>query len=419
VTSFYLIAAALVLVALVVLLTPLLRHAVTTAPNLRATNLQILREQRAELDAELAAGSLTAEQHATACSELERRVLEEVAAADLPATPHGTGKASAVVLALAIPLLAGGMYATLGQPMAVDPLLSQPPSQATAADVEVLVERLAQRMKKQPDDPAGWALLGRTYAMLERFEPARDAYQRALALEPKNASLLADYADALAMTQGRKLAGEPERRVLEALEIDPQHLKALALAGSAAMERGDAKAAVTYWTRARDVAPPDSPFAEGVTASLREARAAAGLPAEAAPAPVATAPQAAPAAGPPGQPPAASGAKLTVQVTLAPDLAARVRPDDTLFVFARAAEGPRMPLAISRRRADELPLTVTLDDSMAMQPQLKLSAFDRVVVGARISRSGNAIPQSGDLEGQTAPIAPGGSTAIQIERQRP
>jgi cytochrome c-type biogenesis protein CcmH len=108
-----------------------------------------------------------------------------------------------------------------------------------------------------------------------------------------------------------------------------------------------------------------------------------------------------------------------VQVTLAPDLAAHVQPGDTLFVFARAAEGPRMPLAISRRRADELPLTVTLDDSMAMQPQLKLSAFDRVVVGARISRSGNAIPQTGDLEGQTAPIAPSGSTAIQIERQRP
>ena len=186
------------------------------------------------------------------------------------------------------------------------------------------------------------------------------------------------------------------------------------------MERGDAKAAVTYWTRARDVAPPDSPFAEGVTASLREARAAAGLPAEAAPAPVATAPQPAPPAVPPGQPSASNGAKLTVQVTLAPDLAARVRPDDTLFVFARAAEGPRMPLAIQRGGVGSFPVAFTLDDSMAMTPDLKLSAFDRVVIGARISRSGNATPQPGDLEGQSAPLQPGRAAVdVVIDQVRP
>jgi cytochrome c-type biogenesis protein CcmH len=408
VTSFYLIAAALVVVAVVALLRPLMRRAGGSSPDVGATNLQILREQRAELDAELAGGSLSAEQHAMACAELERRVLEEAGATVEPAAAATAGTASAVSLALAIPLLAGGLYLALGNPMALDPVLRKPAEQATAADVEVLVERLAQRMQKQPDDPAGWALLARTYAALQRFEPARDAYKRALALDPKNAGLLADYADALAMTLGRKLAGEPEQRVLEALAIDPNHLKALALAGSAAMERGDMKAAVGFWTRARDVAPPDSPFLEGVNASLREARAAAGLPPE-----TTAVARAAPA------PAAATGAKLSVQVSLAPGLASRVQPGDTLFVFARAAEGPRMPLAIARHRADELPLTVTLDDAMAMRPELKLSSFDRVVVGARISRSGNAAPQSGDLEGQSAAVPPSGSTAVTIDQTRP
>ena len=407
-TAFYLIAAALVLAAVVAMLRPLMRRHGGPAPDVGAANLQILREQRAELDAELAGGSLSAEQHASACDELERRVLDEASAAEQPAAARDAGILSAVALALAIPLLAGGLYVALGTPMALDPILSKPVEQATAEDIDVLVERLAKRMNEQPNDPAGWALLGRTYAAMQRFEPARDAYKRALALEPKNASLLADYADALAMTQGRRLAGEPEQRVMEALAVDPQHLKALALAGSAAMERGDPKAAVGFWTRARDAAPPDSPFVDGLAASLREARAAAGLPVEVG--------QAAPAPQPAAAP---SGARLSVDVSLAPALAAQVQPGDTLFVFARAAEGPRMPLAIARRRADELPLTLTLDDSMAMQPQLKLSAFERVVVGARISRSGNATPQSGDLEGQSAPVAPSGRTAVTIEAARP
>jgi cytochrome c-type biogenesis protein CcmH len=214
--------------------------------------------------------------------------------------------------------------------------------------------------------------------------------------------LLADYADALAMAQGRRLQGEPERLVLRALEIEPDHLKALLLAGAAAMERGDHAAAVERWSRAKQVAPPDSPLASGLDEGLRQARAAAGLPAD-------DAASAAQGAGVPA-------ASLQVRVTLAPALAARVQPDNTVFVFARAAEGPRAPLAIARLRAAELPATVTLDDTTAMSPQMRLSSFSLVVVEARVSRSGEATPQPGDLEGRTdAAVAPGPAVTVGVE----
>jgi cytochrome c-type biogenesis protein CcmH len=408
-TLFWILAAALVVAVLLALLRPLLRGA-STGPgaDAAASNVRILREQLAELDAELAAGTLAADQHAAARGELERRVLEEAGTTEVSVRAR-PGRASALALAVAVPALATALYLQLGNRAAFDPILAKPASQATAADIEVLVERLAQRMQAQPGDPEGWALLGRTYAALQRFEPARDAYAKAVALLPDNPHLLADYADALAMTQGRTLAGEPERLILKALQLDPNHLKALALAGSAAMERGDAKAAVGYWSRIKQVAPPDSPFVAGLAESLNEARAAAGLPPE--PAVAAAAPT----------PPAAAGASsVRVRVSLAPALASQLQPGDTLFVFARAAEGPRMPLAIARRSAQELPLELTLDDAMAMSPQLKLSAFDRIVIGARVSRSGNAMPQSGDLEGQSAPLVPGSEpVGIVIDTARP
>ncbi len=405
-TLFWTLAAALVVAALAALVRPLLRGAAApTGDATRASNVRILREQLAELDAELAAGTLAPDQHAAARAELERRALEETREAEVTVSASA-GRGSALTLAVLLPALAVMLYLALGNRMAFDPVLAKAPSEATPADVEQLVERLAERMREQPGDPEGWALLGRSYASMGRFEPARDAYAKAVELLPDNPWLLADYADAMAMTQGRTLVGEPERLVLRALEIDPDHLKALALAGSAAMERGDFAGAVKHWTHVKQVAPPDSPFSTGLDESLREARVAAGLPPEDA-APVAAAPLA-----------AAPG--LRVRVTLDPALAARVRADDTLFVYARAAEGPRMPLAIARLRAADLPAEVSLDDSMAMTPQMRLSAFDRVVVGARISRSGDATPQPGDLEGLSDAVAPSGAdVAVTIEQIRP
>ncbi|HMM86596.1 c-type cytochrome biogenesis protein CcmI [Azohydromonas sp.] len=420
-TLFWIAAATLVVASLAALARPLLRGAHPHAGDAtQASNVRILREQLAELDAELAAGALAADQHAAARAEIERRVLEETRDAEV-ALAARPGRGAALTLAVVLPLAAVLLYLALGNRTALDPVLARAPSQATPQDVEVLVERLAQRMREQPGDADGWVLLGRSYAAMGRFEPARDAYAQAVALSPDDASLLADYADALAMTQERGLLGEPERLVQRALRADPDHVKALALAGTAALQRGDAAAAVRHWERAKSLAPPDSPFASGLEEGLRQARAAAAPASQAGAAESmgggagrapGTASAAAEAAG------REAGAGLRVRVALAGDLAGRARPQDTVFVFARPVEGPRMPLAVARLRVADLPAELTLDDSSAMSPQMRLSAFERVVVVARVSRSGDVEPQPGDLEGQSGAVASRGAVALAIDRER-
>lgn len=419
---FWILAAALVVVVLGVLVRTLMKPATAAADETARSNVRILRDELAELDAELAAGTLTADQHADARAELERRVLEESRSVDAATVSRG-GRASALVLAVALPAAAVLLYAQLGDRRALDPVMAQPPSHAGMADIETLVQRLAERMRADPSDPQGWMLLGRAYAGLQRYELARDALAEAVKRTTPDAQLLADYADVMAMAQGRSLVGEPEKLVQQALALEPGHLKALALAGSAAFERGDARAAVDHWTKARSLAPPDSPFATGLDGSIAEARQAAGMPPEATTAGGPAMPAVPPAPATAGTAPAttadATAASLRVTVTVDPSLTSRLQPGDTLFVFARAAEGPRMPLAIARLPAQAGPVQVTLDDSQAMAPTMRLSMHPRVVVGARVSRSGNAMPQPGDLEGQSAPMANAGEVAIRIDRALP
>jgi cytochrome c-type biogenesis protein CcmH len=205
------------------------------------------------------------------------------------------------------------------------------------------------------------------------------------------------------MRNGRKISGRPLELVQEALRLEPNQPKALAMAGTEAFDRNDFRLAVEYWEKLRAVVPADSELGQNIESSIAEARARGGLGAGAPAA--ASAPQA-PATPPPATPaaPAATTA-ATVQgtVRLAPALAARAAPTDTVFVFARASEGPRVPLAVLRLQAKDLPAKFVLDDSLAMAPQFRLSAFKSVLVGARVSKSGGATASAGDLEGQ--PVA--------------
>ena len=262
-----------------------------------------------------------------------------------------------------------------------------------------LEERLQTSSGNGLNELKGWTMLGRSYAAMQRFGDADRAYRRALALEPEDAQLLADRADVLAMAQGQRLAGEPAQLVAKALSIDPSNLKALALAGSGAFERKDYAAARRYWQQARALAPDGSDLSTGLERSLDDARIAAGeAPARAPDAAIASASASASTAA------SAVAAHVSGRVALAPSLLGKAAPTDTVFVFARAAQGPRMPLAIVRRAVADLPFDFTLDDTQAMSPQMKLSGFDRVVVGARVSRSGSAMPQAGDLHGESAAV---------------
>ena len=221
-------------------------------------------------------------------------------------------------------------------------------------------------------------------------------------LRPDDANLIADYADALAMASGRSLDGEPARLVERALKIDPDNLKALSLGGTVAFNSGNYPRAIALWERMAGLAGPGE-GAQQIQAGIDEARRrmAVGPPASS------PAPPAAATAGGAGA--ASQAATLRGTVSLDPALAARARADDTLFVFARAAEGPRMPLAILRKQVRDLPFEFVLDDSSAMSPAVRLSSSRSVVVGARISRAGDAMPQPGDLQGASAAVAPGTS----------
>jgi cytochrome c-type biogenesis protein CcmH len=311
------------------------------------------------------------------------------------------------------------------------------PQGVSMEQVSEMATRLATRLKDQPQDPQGWAMLGRTYAVLGRNDEAVKAYESAIQQHGDDAVLIADYADALAVKNNRTLAGEPMKWVRRALELDPKNVKALALAGTDAFDRKDFAGAVRYWEELLKVAPAEGNFIQQVQASVAEARQLGGLPS------VNTAPAGAPkggaapgavgantvaAAGPANAavpansqaaaPGAAANATVSGTVSLSPSLAAQAGPDDVVFIFARAAEGSRMPLAVLRKRVRDLPASFTLDDSLAMSPAAKLSGAPRVIVGARVSKSGNATPSPGDLTGQVGPVSLGsGALVVEIREQ--
>lgn len=301
---------------------------------------------------------------------------------------------SACVLGLAI---AG--YAWKGSPR----LKPAPTAAAAAPDaeeqsarlqIEAMVDKLAQRLKDKPDDATGWLMLGRSYSVLGRVDDALPAYAKAVALRGNDATALADYADALATKNGGQATPESDAIVARALAAEPTHLKALALAGTSAFERADYAAAVRHWEKMAQGLPPDSPDAPRLQASLTEARKRGGLAAPTVSAAASSAP---------------ANASVSGTVTLSPALVGKASPTDTVFIFARAAQGPRMPLAVFRAQVKDLPINYKLDDSMAMAPNARISGAAQVIVGARISKSGNAIPQPGDLAGESAPVAPGAS----------
>lgn len=395
---FWSIGGALAVAALLFVLRPLLAQRSVHVVSRRTANIAIYRDQLRELDADLAAGKLAAPEHEKARAELEARLLEDVEAQNEPLAPPRGGKVAAAIVGIGVPLAALAVYLAVGMPDALSPRTAQAP--VGAHEFEGMVAKLAARLRENPEDAEGWAMLGRSYAVLGRFPEAVDAYAEGARRAPRNAQLLADFADALAMASGRNLQGEPEKLILRALEIDPNNLKALALAGTVAFERKDFKTAADYWRRMLPLVPPDSNDARAIRANVAEAmQLAGGEPAR----PKAATPR---AAAPP-----AAGLRGTVR--LSPKLKEKLNPQDTLFIYARAAEGPPMPLAILRRKASELPLEFALDDSMAMAPGAELSSFPRIVVTARVSRSGQAKPQAGDLQGASAPV-PSDASGVEV-----
>jgi cytochrome c-type biogenesis protein CcmH len=422
--TFWFIAWAMTLLVLGLLLWPLLKRQESSKKGEGEKALSVYRQQFAELEQDLKNALLTDEQYQQSKRELERRLLEETGPAE--ATPPAgvwpvNSRAVVVVLAVIIPTISGLLYWTLGNPEAITlSSASSPAAQGgsdnahrTSEGLDALSERLKKKLEQNPNDGVGWALLARSYVEIGRHADAVPIYEKAMKLIPDDPQLLVDYADALGVLHGRKLAGKPELLIQQALKIDPNHVKALMLAGTLAFDRKDFGQAAQHWERASANLPTE---AEGevrqeLLSGIAEAKGLAGVK----PVMVKAVGLAAPSTKSGGQATAISGT-----VSLAPGLAGKSGPTDTLFVFAREMNGPPMPVSIVRATNNELPFTFQLDDLTSPMPSRKLSDVGTVVIVARLSKSGQAMPQNGDLEGMSQPVKPGAKQiAVVIDRERP
>lgn len=400
--TFLMVGGLMVLVTMGLLLLPLLRKArARKNRDSAALSVEVLRDQLRDLETEKRAGRLDEAVYGQEKADLERRVIEDGATANSSAAAAAEGRRPWLIAipVVAIPLLAIGLYWVTGTP---DAVTGKPQVAATAGanhavtpeQIQAMVAKLAQRLQDNPNDGEGWLMLARSYSALGRFPESAAAFGRASGLLPLNANILADYADTLAMAQGKKLQGDPEKIIAQALSVDPRNVKALALAGSAAFEQQDYARAIAEWKKILEIVPPESNVARSIGNSIADAQSKSGG--------VAAAPSA-------PQTPPAGGAKAEVAgvVSVAPALKDKVAAGDTLFIFARALDGSRVPLAMLRKTAGELPVSFTLNDAMAMAPGAKLSAHRRVMIGARISKGGDAIAKPGDLEGFSPEVALG------------
>ncbi|HQZ02937.1 MAG TPA: c-type cytochrome biogenesis protein CcmI [Thauera sp.] len=365
-------------------------------------SLAVLREHVAELDAELAAGRIDAASHARNREELERRALEEGAAAAERAHTADVrpDRRWAFGLALTVPALAISGYLVFGTPAGLDPANVAGQQGFSPEEIADMVGTLEARLQQEPDNVEGWMMLARSYLVLQDYPKAAATYERLAKLAPDEPDIFADWADVVAAIRGT-VVGEAETLVQKALAIAPDHPKALALAGTAAYQRDDFAAAAGYWEKILARIPPGEEIAQGIRASVNDARAKAGM----APLDEAVAS-------------AASARALSVsgRLEVDPALAGQLSPDDPVFVFARGpAGGP--PLAALRFKAGELPVEFTFDGATLMMGDGPLP--ERVIIGARVSKGGDATARSGDLEGIGAPVAIDATgVSVRVDRVR-
>lgn len=428
-TSFWVVAGIFIVAALMFVLPTLLRNRQEKTELLEreAANIAIYRDQLAELDNDLRNDILSQEQYDKSKQELHKRMLQDLAISSQKTSTSsmvkGRGIVTTIVIILTVPLAAVSLYMVVGDSRGLLPqsqlasatqfhseeMTGMPPGHS---EIKSMVDSLVARLKENPDDIEGWVMLGRTYAIMGRFEEATMTYAKLNEMIPDSAQLLSDYADVLAMTNNGSLIGKPAELIKQALEIDPDYPKALALAGTAEFEQEKFEQAISYWEKLLNVIPSDSQLAKSVGDSIAQAKSLAGKGGNSDPtiqlaqnSSISTDSHAETRKQPTAtKSDEARSTNITGTVSLSPSLSSKVSPNDTLFVYARAKTGPKMPLAILKLTAKDLPAAFSLDDDMAMTPTMKMSSFPEVVISARITKTGQAIPASGDLEGYSQPV---------------
>ncbi|HEC29467.1 MAG TPA: c-type cytochrome biogenesis protein CcmI [Gammaproteobacteria bacterium] len=412
-TSFAILAAIMLLAALFTVIRPLLRKPEAEQVHISQVNLDIYNQRLTELDTDLNDNQISREEYSIAQQDLEKQLI-----LDVPDNKSETilnnqrSTASLLTVALLIPALSVGLYLYLGSPEALN--FKGPAPQSNAAhgkpakpgqaiqSLEEMVTKLEQRLEQEPDNAQGWYLLARSYMQTRQFTKAENAYQQLARLADNDPDVWADYADIAAVNQKGSLQGRPYKFIKRALSLQPRHPKALWLAGTYHYQKKEYSTAIRFWKILLKLVPQESKDYKMIGNNIADAQKRLGIQ------PQSTNKQ------PEKRQPAATAVIIKGRVQLDKGIAGKAGPTDTVFVYARAARGPRMPLAVVRKQVKDLPFDFTLDDSMAMMPQMKLSAFDRVVISARISKSGNAITQSGDLASDNLEVNTKDKNALQL-----
>lgn len=452
-TAFWVISGIFIVTALLFVIPTLLRNKDIELKNLEhdAVNITVYRDQIAELDKDLENDILSQEQYDKSKQELQQRMLQDVTGREkvvLQKNKKFQNIALATVIVLVLPLAAVFLYLNIGDTRGLLPqaqLASATQMNRSSGgggggaedmsghDFSAALENLIARLSSNPEDVEGWVMLARTYTAMERYTEASNTYAKLADLVPNNPQILSDYARTLALRNQGTLAGKPTELLYQALGIDPQYPPALALAGHAEFEQEHYEKASAHWEKLLAAIPVDSPLAKSVKDSIAEAKLLAlGGSKE-----KTSEPQQVTAAATPreeaniqpvnngsdaeaNKPTSPTSLSVSGRVSIQPELAAKVAKGDTLFIYARAKTGPKMPLAILRLTASDLPASFKLTDDMAMTPTMKMSSFPEVVIEARISKSGQAVPASGDLQGFSEPVKLGhNNIAIVIDRQIP
>lgn len=408
-TNFLLIAGTSLAVVMLLLIVPLLRQHRQPLPSddSREYDIRIARERLEELRKEHASGELSDEEFEQAKVDLEIALAQDLDAVEkdtLKTIPDRSAIATVIAVIVLVPVIVAGVYFKTGSPSLIDTPPQQMAASTTAestahkpGSIAELAGELEKRMQQEPSNPKGWFLLGRTYMKLKRYDNAIRAFGKLNDLSPNNPTVLISMADALSMQNGGKVPDQAVTLLDKVLELAPENPTALWLRGNAAGQRRQDTEALKFWARAWPLLAQEPALQQELGNLIRAVEQRSGLKADLpkTPPPIMTAGTNENGTSPV---PATGGPSLTVEVALDAELMDKVSPNDIVFIYAKAFSGPPMPLAVVRKRVSELPVKVELNDGMAMMPQMRLSSFPRVKVGARVSKSGRPIPQVGDLQ---------------------
>jgi cytochrome c-type biogenesis protein CcmH len=302
-------------------------------------------------------------------------------------------------IALLLPVGTALLYLKIGTPSTLNGVATQA---QTVTDINQALDALRAHLASNPKDAQGWGLLAQADMEMQKPEDARDAFDHMLQLTPNDTSAMVGWAEAdAAAHDNHAIQGRARDLLQQAVKLEPNNQRALWLLGISDYQQGQYAEAAATWRVLQPQLQPGSSVAQAVAQQITLADArASGAPA--------------PSSSSDGAPASAGGAALQVNVALAPSLKAKLATGDTLFVYARAENGPPMPVAVARLEASQLPATITLTDAMSMVPSMKLSSVQHVFVGARISHSGEAIAKAGDLEGDAGIVEVDSKTPIKI-----